>query len=217
MRRFFLPILLLLCCAAAVAQSNLPEVAPGLRIPDGSGALPLALDRFNGVQELVPIHHSTIELNNHTGANIAGGLLFQKQKKTIELPGLHARVALHDPRPSFFVHVLEDPDSADESAYSDPSQWALVPAAPKNDHRVLSTMKFSQITEHAKRAEGQVETEFKLLGGGWVKITPKAPLAPGEYALTPLPRAANTFATVVFDFSMNPAAPNAPDAISAKP
>lgn len=217
MRRFYLPTLLLLCCAAAVAQSNLPEVAPGLRIPNGSGALPLALDQFNGVQELVPIHHSTIELNNHTGANIAGGLLFQKQKKTIELPGLHARVALHDLRPAFFVHVLEDPDSAGESAYSDPSRWALVSAASKNDHRVLSTMKFSQITEHAKRAEGQVETEFKLLGGGWVKITTKTPLTPGEYALTPLPRAANSFSSVVFDFSIDPAAPNAPDAIPAKP
>jgi hypothetical protein len=59
---------------ALSAQTGLPVVAPGLTIPNGSGAVPLALDRYQGKPELVPVHHSTVEVNNHTGSNLAGGL-----------------------------------------------------------------------------------------------------------------------------------------------
>jgi hypothetical protein len=219
--RFLLSYLLMLClCVSALAQDNLPEVAPGLRIPNGSGAIPLALDRFNGVAELVPIHHSTVEVNNHTGANLAGSLagsFFYKPKVTTELAGTEARTRLHSLQPSIFIHVLVDPDSTADSANSDTSQWALVSATVKKDRRVFTKIRFTQLTGHAQRAEGVVETETETLAGGWLKLTPLTLLEPGEYAVMPVPRAANTFASTIFDFAIDPAAPNSNSAVMAKP
>jgi hypothetical protein len=205
--------LLLLCPAALPAQTSLPVVAPGLSIPSGSGAIPLALDQYDGKPELVPVHHSTVELNNHAGANFAAGMVFAKAKATTELTGSHARVTLHDPKPAFYVHVDVDPDSAGDSAKSDTAVWGLVQATVAKDRRIFARIQFTQITGHAKRADGQIDTDTETLSGGWLKIVPKAPLTPGEYAITPIPKTPNSFSTVVFDFTLDPTAPNATEAI----
>ena len=215
----------LLSCALLLApslhsQTSLPSVAPGLTIPSGSGGVPLALDTFRGRQELVPVHHSTVEINNHTGANVAGGLavgFFYKPKMTTELPGLHARTVLHDARPAFFIHVNADPDPGGDSAESNTSVWALVQAQAGKDRRVFAKIQFTQLTGHAKRAEGLVDTETETVPGGWLKITPKSALAPGEYAITPILKVANTFSSVVYDFTLDPGGAEAPDAVVAAP
>lgn len=212
---------LFLASATLVAQTSiLPVVAPGLRIPNGSGSVPLALDSYAGKQELVPVHHSTVMVNNHTGSNVAGSLagsVFYKPKMTTELPGLHARTALHDARPTFYVHVEEEPDASGDSASSDTAVWALVQASVDKDRRIFAKIQFTQLTGHAKRADGLVVTDSERVAGGWIKITPKAALAPGEYAITPIFKTPNTFSAVVFDFSLDAAAPNAVDAIAATP
>ena len=136
---------------------------------------------------------------------------------TVELAGLHARTVLHDARPTFFVHLMEDTDSAGDTANSDTAVWALVRANGSGDRRVFAKIQFTQLTGHAKRADGLIETATERLSGGWLKITPAAGLAPGEYAISPVPRTPNTFASVIFDFTLDPAAPNAVDAIVAKP
>ena len=209
-----------LLCRLSVYAQPLPEVAPGLQIPNGSGALPLALDHFDGKPELVPVHHSTVEINNHKGANVAGSLagsFFYKPKMTTEVAGLHARTAIHDVRPSFFVHLSDDADSGGDSANSDTATWGLVQAKINKDRRIFSKVVFTQLTGNAKRVEGVIDVDTQVVPGGWLKITPKASLVPGEYALMPILKTANTFATVVFDFSLYPAAPNAADAVVAKP
>jgi hypothetical protein len=206
-------------CLSLSAQT-LPEVAPGLQIPNGSGALPLALDHFDGKPELVPVHHSTIEVNNHKGANVAGSLagsFFYKPKMTTEVSGLHARTAIHDTKPSFYVHVSDDADSAGDSPNSNTASWGLVRANIDKDRRVFSKVLFTQLTGNAKRIEGLIDVDTETISGGWLKMTPKNELAPGEYALMPILKAANTFSTVVFDFSLDATAPNAVDAVVAKP
>lgn len=193
------------------AQQSIPEPIPGVHITNGS--IPWAVDVYNGKQELVPIHHSAIDLNNHKGANVAGSLagsFFYKPKATTEISGAHARVALHTDEPAFYVHVMNDPggDSPDTS-------WAIVRAVVKKDRRVFSQIRFTQLTDNAKRSDSQVEATIESLPDGWLKITPSAPLAPGEYALMPIPKAQNAFSTFVFDFSLDPNGPNASDALSA--
>jgi len=44
---------------------------------------------------------------------------------------------------------------------------------------------------------------------------PKDRLPEGEYALQPVPKVANTFSTVVYDFTIDHRAPNSPEAKSA--
>ena len=205
------------------AQTDLPLVAPGLHIPNGSGGVPLALDRFNGAPELVPVHHSTVEVNNHKGANLAGSLagsVFYKPKMTTELAGAHARTVLHDPGLAIFLHRQPD-DPGGETAESETVTWALVRAVPAKSHdearRVFAQVRFTQLTGNAKRNDGVVETTTAKLSSGWLKLTPTAKLEPGEYAVTPVPHTQNVFSTVIYDFTLDPAGPNASDAVLAKP
>jgi len=162
----------------------------------------------------VPIHHTAVAVNNHKGANVAGSLagsVFYKPKMTTEVSAAHARVALHTDKPIFYVHVVDDPDGDSSNAPS----WAIVRAVIKNDRRILAQVNFTQLTGNAKRNDSQVDTSIENLADGWFKLVPKEPLTTGEYALQPVPKAANAFSTVVFDFTIDAKAPNAPDALSA--
>jgi hypothetical protein len=188
-------------------------VAPGLVISNGS--LPWALDRFEGNAELVPIHHSTVEMNNHKGANIAGSLagsFFYKPKMTTELDGLHARTVVHDGKASFYVHLEQDPDGEGNGQSSNTATWVLVRAMLTKDRRIFARVQFTQLTGNAKRNDGIVETITEILPNGWLKLTPRMPLDSGEYAVTPVFKVQNTFSSVVYDFTLDPNAPNAKDA-----
>ena len=201
--------------AASACAQHIPEPIPGVQITNGS--YPWAVDVFEGKQELVPIHHTNVGVNNHKGANVAGSLagsFLYKPKLTTEIEGAHARVALHSDKPIFYLHVMEEDPSADSSE-NVLGPWALVRAKVDKDHRVLSQIKFTQLTGNAKRSDSQIDVTVEKLSDGWFRITPKEPLAPGEYALQPIPRVANTFSTVVFDFTLDPNAPNSPEARSS--
>ena len=128
-RRFWLfPGLALaasLCPAPGGSQT--PLAAPGLLVP--AGALSFALDYMEGKPELVPVHHSSIEINPHKGANVAGfiaGLFFYKPKMIMEVAGSHAKTTLHDLTPFFYIHMLENTDSAGHTAKSEDPVFGLV-------------------------------------------------------------------------------------------
>ena len=63
---------LLLLSATSLLRGQVPEPAPGLKVPDRD--IPYALDHFNGNPQLIPVHHSAVQINNHKGANVAGSL-----------------------------------------------------------------------------------------------------------------------------------------------
>jgi hypothetical protein len=217
LRPVILPVLLSAFVFAVISPAfsqHVPEPIPG--VPISNGSYPWAVDTYEGKQELVPIHHTNVGVNNHKGANVAGSLagsVFYKPKMTTEIEGAHARVALHSDKPVFYVHLLENDDDSVSDGVLGP--WALVRARIDKDHRVLSQVNFTQLTGNAKRTASQVDVEIEKLPDGWLKLTPKEPLAPGEYALQPVPRVANTFSVVVFDFTLDPKAPNSPEAKSA--
>lgn len=195
------------------AQSS-PEPIPGVHIPNGN--VPWAVDVYEGKQQIVPIHPTSIQLNNHRGANVAGSLagsFFYKPKMTEEVSGTHARISLHTDKPVFYIYLPDDPKrdtSSDIFAY-----WAVSRASIKKDHRVFAQVRFTQLTGSAKRNDSEVNVSTEMLSDGWVRITPKTTLTPGEYALQPISKTQNVFSTVVFDFSIDPKAPNALNAVSA--
>ena len=199
--------------ATAGGDGAAPEAAPDLRVP--SGSLPWALDVFEGSKELVPVHASAVQLNNHKGANVVGGLAagpFYKAKMTTELAGTTARTALHTTTPVFYLHPGGQVE-AETEGISMVAGWAVVHAGVENGRRLLSTVKFTQLTGNAKRSDGQVELTTEMLPGGWMRVTPKEALTPGEYALLPVMRQANVFSTAVYDFRVDPLAENAQDAV----
>lgn len=218
LRYLFIALCLALTIPLLGAQvaANTLRVAPGLYVP--STSIPYALDEYHGQPELIPIHHSIVRVDNHNGANIAGelaGSFFYKPKITIDLNGQHARTQLHTSTPVFYFHAATDPDSSEDDPKSDTAVIALVRAHVKQDKRVLSTIRFTQFTEHAKRHDGVIASDIEKLPGGWFRVTPQAPMPPGEYAVMPIPRIASTFSTVVFDFGIDPHAPQAKDAVTA--
>lgn len=195
-------------------ESSQSEVAPGLILPSAGHIW--ALDKFAGQPQLVQLKYTMVEANNHVASNILKSNLapfVYKPKATWEIPGPTALVRLHDATPAiFFVSVYGSEDAADPKA-----KWgdlAVVRLRVRNGKRIVSTTAFTQLTSKAKRSEEQVETLIQKVGNsGWYKILPKQPLPPGEYAFVRLPKQATLLGASIFDFAIDPEAPQNANAI----
>ncbi len=196
------------------AQVTLP-VESGLVIPNDD--LPWALDKFKGIDQLIPVHRSSTNFNNHTGANLVGAFsqsFFYKPKLTTELPGVKARTVVHDPGASFYFRVSPDPDGdGNPNARTAIVGWEILRAAVEKDKRVFQQVRITTLTNHGKRADFAVDSEIEQLPGGWTKITPKAPLVPGEYAIAPIFRDPKFMSGALFDFTLDPSGENPKDVV----
>ncbi len=91
-------------------DARLPQVAPGLRLPEDSGVF--LLDNFKGEPQLVEVQQSAGDLNRNVKGNIFRGAInpIGSAKQTIELEGEHARVRSHVEVPSLYINVEQEPD-----------------------------------------------------------------------------------------------------------
>src|ERR1700730_1311841 len=89
--------------------ASLPQVAPGLRLPEDSGVF--LLDNFKGEPQLVEVQQSAGDLNRNVKGNIFRGAInpIASAKQTIELDGEHARVRSHVDVPSLYINVEQEP------------------------------------------------------------------------------------------------------------
>lgn len=211
----------LFCSPLTLIGQQGPEVAAGLNVPGTT--MPYALDLFEGKPELVPIHHSNVSVNNHAGSNVAGelaGSFFYKPKMTTELPGPEAAITLHSRRPVLYFHIDgEDDPNADHN--ENLVGWSIAHAKQEKDKRVITQIRFTQLTGHGKHTDDIIDAQEAHLPNGWTTLTPNEDLANGQYVLTPIYKMGNTFAPTVYAFGVNPSAPEAKGAIqpdsNAKP
>ena len=197
-------------------EAKTPEAAPGLKLPDTGGVF--LLDAFQRQEELAEVGQNGGQINAHRGANILRAVIdpFSGPKQSIELPGAHAQVQSHLLQPSLFVNVEETRDEGDDSeAEARPKKaekpltgadrFRLVRAESKKDVRVIGNLKIA-LTGRVSEQQTLVPVSAEALSGGWYKITPQAPLKPGEYALVEMlgPREMNLY---VWDFGVDPGAP----------
>jgi hypothetical protein len=202
----------LVCIPLTLAGQEKPEAAPGLRVPGTS--MPYALDSFDGKPELVPIHHSSVSVNNHAGANTAGelaGSFFYKPKVTTELRGAAAAVTLHSRRPVLYFHI-DDQDDASADPNENLVGWAIVRAKSDKDRRIVTQIRITQFTGHGKHNDDIINTKEGHLPGGWTTLTPNEDLASGQYVFTAIFKG-NLFATSVYAFGIDPSAPEAEGAL----
>jgi hypothetical protein len=211
-----------------------PTVSAGLRLPDLDGVF--ILDTFQGEPELVDVTQNSGGLNTGTPHNVLHSLIPKaSSKQLITLEGYKAKVQLHVNQPTIYVSLddnkprvqtQEENDSAftvdthgassmkEKHGESSPaSRYAIVRMQVKRQTRVLGTMEASEIAS-AKPSVDIVETTSEILPGGhWMKLTPKQPLDIDEYALVEIlsPTEINL---AVWDFGVNPRAPEAKNAIS---
>ncbi|MDP9267397.1 MAG: hypothetical protein M3P27_03625 [Acidobacteriota bacterium] len=192
-----------------------PEVARGLKLPYEGGVY--LLDPFAGEPTLVEMVQDGGEINAERGKNILRAALnpFASVKQTIELKGTRARVQAHNGQPAFFLNVASD--DADSTKKTDLDQkndrFRIVRVQVKgsgnrgasNGTRVVGNLKIA-LTGKITQQGSWVAVQQEPVSGGWVKLTPAAQLAPGEYAIVEMlsPKEMNLY---VWDFGVDPDAP----------
>lgn len=201
-------------------EARAATIAPGLRLPDSSGVF--LLDTFQGKPELVELSQNGGEINLERGKNILRAAInpFAGSKQSIELKGVRAQAQVHVSQPVIYLNVEPGESSADESSESSSAE-ATAQAVPalanryriarlsrKKDSRVIGNLKVA-FTGKLSQQQELVPTTAELFSAPWVKLTPLAPLQPGEYAVVEMlgKKEMNLY---VWDFGVDPAAPESP-------
>jgi hypothetical protein len=220
----------------AAKESLMPQVAPGLRLPELSGMY--LLDNFNGQPQLVEVQQNEGGVTQSAKGNIlrealpAGGGI----KATIELEGDHATVYSHVAVPSIYIKVDDDsadqppPGQTDSAKPSKPSldapraqpqgpeqpQQAEKAVIPFDRFRILhlKVKNGKRIVGDIKRTttgkanseQNSVKTTIDRVAQGWLKLTPIDDLPPGEYAIIES-KGSEGMNLYVWPFSVNPKAP----------
>jgi hypothetical protein len=204
-------------------EAQLPQVAPGLRLPENSGVF--LLDSFQGEPQIDEIQQTAGDVSHNAKANIFRGLNPAGVKATIELDGAHAPVQAHVDVPSLYINIDDQPDltlskdSAPAPQGPQQPQPAVVPVSRfrivrvevKNGKRIVGDVK-RQVTGKISQEQHVVKTTVTWVSGGWLKLTPTEPLASGEYALVEMigqegMQGKEGMNLYVWDFGVNPKAP----------
>ncbi len=212
--------------------SHLPEVAPGLRLPEDSGVY--LLDNYQGEPQLVEMGQMEGDVDRKTRANILRGALapLASAKQSVELEGEHATIHCHVAVPSIYINIEDEGNNQPppgQTATANPSQpsldaprqqpqqpqqpegaavpfdrFRIIRAKIKKGNRVVSDLK-RDTTGKVSQSQDLVKTTITKVGSGWFKLTPVEDLAPGEYALVEMQSEGMNL--YVWDFGVNPNAP----------
>jgi len=222
-----------LAAEEADIASRTPLVAPNLKLPD-SGSV-LALDVFDSGNELVNLSQSDSDLNKNTAHNILKATInpIASSHQLIQLKGTHAQTQLHTGTPAIYVRIGDNltPDPPDDAFQVDThgandspvnaavpaggsatSQYVIVRADVRTDVRVIGSFKITIAGEVSRQEDVMETTSETLPGGHWMKLSPKAPLLPGEYALMEV-LSSKQVNLSVWDFGVHPDAPENEDVI----
>jgi hypothetical protein len=203
----------------SVEEAKLPEVAPGLRLPENSGVF--LLDNFKGEAQLDEINQTAGDVNKQSKASIFRGL--SPGKQTIELDGAHASVQSHVDVPTLYLNDADEAPAPFEQA-SIPVQPTAEAQQPKQAQQpVAPSDRFHIVRIEAKSGKriivpikrdpaGKIPQDQKIIkttatnmNGGWLKLTPSEGLTPGEYAVIEMTeKGMNLY---VWDFGVDPKAP----------
>lgn len=192
-------------------EAKSPTVAPGLRLPSEGGVY--ALDTYLSEPQLLPLGQSTGQVNKNVKRNVLRAAInpVTGSKMTIELPGARSKIQIHAALPTIYVNL--EP-AADEETTAPSSQsgaelswdrFRVVRVQVKGDKRIVGAVK-TAVYGKTSAEQNLVGVTPEQLGEGWVKITPKEPLPPGEYALAEMlgKQGVNSY---VWDFGVHPDAP----------
>jgi hypothetical protein len=200
-----------------------PHVAPGLRLPVEGGIF--ALDTYLTGPQLVPLDQNNGEVNRQTKRNVLHAAInpISGAKHTVELAGPSSKIQMHASLPTIYINLSpmngeEEPESPvqatdgkkakgskNSSAELPWDRFRIIRVEVKGDRRIVGAIKtavYGKVTQQ----QDTIATTDEQLGEGWIKITPKAPLPPGEYALAEMlgTQGMNSY---VWDFGVHPDAP----------
>jgi hypothetical protein len=213
----------------AADEARLPQVAPGLRLPELSGMF--LLDNFKGQPQLVEVQQGEGVVDRNSKTNILRGVV-ASGKETIELDGAHAAVYSHVAVPSIYIKMDNDSDQTPppgETASDKPSlpsldapraepqhpqqpepaaaaeRFRIVRLKVRNGKRTVGDMKRAS-SGKVSQEEDSVKSTTDHVGTGWLKLTPTQDLTPGEYAVVEMKGDAG-MNLYIWPFSVNPNSP----------
>jgi hypothetical protein len=208
--------------------TQLPEVAPGLRLPEPSGVF--LLETFDGQPQLSELRQSEGDVDQKAKGNIFRDAItpLAGLKQVIELDGTHAATQSHVDVPSIYINIDDNPEESEPAQSKKPpstssarpqqpeqpqqperaivpfDRFRIVRTEIKNGKRILGDLKRSP-TGKISQDQHFMKTTIDRINGGWFKVTPSEPLPPGEYALIEM--AQNQAINLeVWDFGVNPKA-----------
>lgn len=195
--------------AQRAQEAATPTLAPGLRLPDGGGVF--LFDVFHHEPQLVELSQNNGEINKQTGKNIlraALNPLALSSKQTITIHGQHAMVQAHDYQAAIYINVdnannADNPTSAPAPG-PQPDHYRIIRLELKKDSRVVANLSIAVYGKISQKEAWVPSSSTQV--GDWIKVTPAAPLQPGEYALVEMlgNKQINIY---VWDFGVNPDAP----------
>jgi len=216
----------------AAEESRLPQVAPGLRLPEDSGVF--LLDNFQGQAQLDEMQQAEGDISRNTKGNIFRGAInpVAGAKQTIELDGEHASLHVHVAVPSIYIKMDDDaqaakgetiaakppspsPDAPRSEQRQQPQQpekavvpfdrFRIVRTKIKGGKRIVGDLKRT-VSGKVSQDQTFVKTTIDRVSGGWLKLTPTEDLTPGEYVLVET-NGSEAMNLYVWDFGVDPKAP----------
>jgi hypothetical protein len=185
-----------------------PHVAPGLRLPAEGGVF--VLDTYLGTPELLQLDQSSGEINRDTARNVLRATInpVSGAKHTIELAGPRAKMQAHASLPAVYINLQAGDEDAPSKQDAEELPWdrfRMVKVKVKGDKRIVGVIKVAVFGKSTQQQDA-IDATAQQIGEGWIKVTPKAPLAPGEYALVEMlgKEGMNSY---VWDFGAHPDAP----------
>ena len=217
----------------AAIDAEMPEIVPGLRLPDRDGVF--ALDHYQGRPELVEIPAVSGTLNA-TKTDLLRALVpsvvptvvpamkpVTGMRQTIEVAGAAAPTALHDGQPQFYLSLEDRPTAAAADAVvvktsqaaaqnnapgaaSAHAGFAIVRVEVRHAVRLVGTVRVGKDGKPVTSEHTVPVTTTELPGGQWLRLEPSTALPPGEYALVQM-TAPEQMSEELWDFSIRPGAP----------
>jgi hypothetical protein len=181
--------------SAESSSSDDISVADGLQLPLYGRIW--GLDTWKGVRELVQLQTA------ETGGQAAWPL---KLHRPFEIQGEAAKVRMHDTLPEIFLRRPA------RQAISVSSPFVIVRLTATGQNRQITKAAADDLMQERKgndpRSEDLIELNQWPVGTtNWYRLSPKHPLSPDEYAIVPLPGSLGTSPGDVYDFAIDPEAP----------
>lgn len=195
-----------------LAEAKLPQVAPGLRIPEDSGVF--LLDNFESQPQLLELHPAEGDVDQQSKGNIFRDAItpIAGLKAVIQIEGAHAAIQAHVDVPSLYLNIDAVPDPVEQAKNAQQSQppisdrYRILRVEIKGNKRILGNLK-RQVSGKVTQEQHLMKSTTTQLSGGWLKLTPSESLAPGEYAVVEMMGKKEGMNLYVYDFGVNPKAP----------
>ncbi len=180
------------------------SVADGLQLPTYGHIW--ALDTFKGIRELVRLRPPA------TTADDSGFSL--KLRRTIEFKGEAAQVRVHDAAAQFFLRGVSGSDNGR-------SDLVVVRLNLEGERRTVTKEIMAQLKQQEKHGDAQypdvIGIKQQRVGTtDWYRLSPRQVLTSGEYALVPLPSSPGFAEGEIFDFAIDPDAPENSDPLRSE-